>query len=454
MQFVWQHRLWDNAPLFTADGKRVRIIHPGSLNENAGPDFFNASVEIDGQRWAGNIEIHVKASDWYRHGHDHDAAYDSVILHVVQDDDVQVTRSDGKPIPQIRVKCTAKAAARCNLLMSSAAASLPCAKVIAATEKIYHTDFLTALAVERLYNKSERIMQLLPLTEGSWEAAAYITLARALGFGLNSEPFEVLAKNLPLKFLNRHRDELLTMEALIFGQAGLIPPPQPDEDGYVSRLRQEYIFMAHKFNLHPIALQWKLSRTRPQNFPHRRLAVLAEKVHRGFYLIGHLDDIINNLRQQREVAFRETALYYSSIQEPTAPYLPSLREIRQEFDIKLTGFWATHYTFGSNGKGAGPRALTESSIDRLVINVALPLMLARAMSRNDVETMQIIPEMLHLFRAEDNKDVRLFVEAGIDCRDAFDSQALIELRREYCEKNKCIYCRFGHRMLSAEIQVP
>jgi hypothetical protein len=452
MQFIWQHRLWDNAPLFTADGKRVRIIHPGSLNENAGPDFFNASIEIDGQRWAGNIEIHVKASDWYRHGHDHDAAYDSVILHVVQESDLQVMRSDGKPIPQICVRCTAEAAARCNMLMSSASASLPCARTIAATEKIYHTDFLTALSFERLYNKSERITQLLQLTEGSWEAAAYITLARALGFGLNSEPFEVLAKNLPLKFLNRHRNELLTMEALIFGQAGLIPAPAADEDGYVSQLRREYIFMAHKFNLHPIALQWKLSRTRPQNFPHRRLAVLAEKVHQGFYLIGRLDDIVNDLRRRRESVLCETGLYYSNFTEPALPQLPSLADIRKEFDVRLTGFWATHYTFGGSGTGASPKALSESSIDKLVINVALPLMLARAMARNDVDTMQIIPELLHQFRAEDNKDVRLFVGAGIQCRDAFDSQALIELRREYCEKNKCIYCRFGHRMLSAEIQ--
>jgi hypothetical protein len=129
-----------------------------------------------------------------------------------------------------------------------------------------------------------------------------------------------------------------------------------------------------------------------------------------------------------------------------------LADIRKEFDVRLTGFWATHYTFGGSGTGASPKALSESSIDKLVINVALPLMLARAMARNDVDTMQLIPELLHQFRAEDNKDVRLFVGAGIQCRDAFDSQALIELRREYCEKNKCIYCRFGHRMLSAEIQ--
>lgn len=451
MQFVWQHRLWSNITHSTADGRRVRIIHPGSLNENAGPDFFNASVEIDGQRWVGNVEIHVKASDWFRHGHDRDKAYDSVILHVVQIDDTPVRRPTGENIPQITVKCSAQAAARCNFLMMSAASSLPCASTIASTEKIFHTEWLTALSLERLYNKSERVLKLVGFTDGDWEAAAYITLSRALGFGLNAEPFEVLAKNLPLKFLNRHRDELTTMEALVFGQAGMIPDQADGEDSYITRLREEYRFMAKKFNLHPLPVQWKMSRTRPQNFPHRRLALLAEKIHRGFSLIGKLDDIVADLAKRQAAASQATRMYYPHIQEPVAPNLPSLNDIRREFDIHLTGFWATRYTFSSPG-GASPRALTESSIDRLVINVALPLMLARATARGDVDTMEMIPEILRGFRAEDNKDVRLFAGAGVKCRDAFDSQALIELRREYCEKNKCIYCRFGFRMLSAEIQ--
>lgn len=187
-------------------------------------------------------------------------------------------------------------------------------------------------------------------------------------------------------------------------------------------------------------------------FSHRRLAVLAEKIHRGFYLIGRLDDIIADLYREREKSFMETRFYYPHIPEPVTPELPSLKEIRNEFDIRLSGFWATRYTFGSSGRSASPRALTDSSIDRLVINVAIPLMLARATARGDIATMRIIPELLRSFRPEDNKDVRLFASAGITCHDASDSQAIIELRREYCEKNKCIYCRFGHRMLSNEIQ--
>lgn len=451
MQFIWQHRLWDSSDLRTADGRRVRIINQGLLNENAGPDFFNASIEIDGERWVGNIEIHVRASDWFRHGHDHDHAYDTVILHVVQVSDAEVHRPDGSVIPQVVVKCTPEGARRCNMLMLNAVSQLPCVNTIRSLPGVYHTDWLTALGMERIYGKAQRILDLLSITEGDWEAAAYITLARALGFGLNSEPFEILAKNLPLKFLNRHRDNLESVEALIFGQAGMIPEPAEGEDGYITSLRQEYQFMAHKFSLHRLPLQWKLSRIRPQNFPHRRLALLARKIHEGFSIIAALDDIVAAHYAARERSFCETAICYPHIPEPVTSSLPSLTDVRKQFDVSLTGFWATRFSFSPREGSASPKVLSAASVDKLVINVALPLIMARAMSRGDVDTMECVPEMLRTLKAEDNRFVRMFLAAGVECRDAFDSQAMIELRREYCEKSKCIFCRFGHRMLSMEI---
>lgn len=455
MQYVWLHRLWDSTPMYTTDQShsRVKIINQGRLNENAGPDFFNAAIEIDNQKWYGNIELHVHASDWYRHGHDKDKAYDSVILHVVQVDDARVYRSDGQLIPQITVKCSAQAAARCNELMFSSASSLPCSQVIASLPRIYHTEWLTSLGMERLYTKADRVSGLLEFTNGDWESAAYITLARALGFGLNSEPFEILAKNLPLKFLNRHRDDIITMEALIFGQAGMIPEKTPGEDEYVERIREEYRFMAHKFSLKVHPIQWKLSRTRPQNFPYRRLAILAEAVHSGFSLIGRLDDLIYRFHLSRQQSLQKAEIQWPYVREPLEQYpsLPSLDRIRQQFDFRLTGFWATHFSFSATA-GATPRAFNRSSIDRLVINVALPLIMARAIARGDDLCISLVPELLRQFPSEDNRDVRLMCSAGMKSDDAFDSQAIIQLRREYCEKNKCIYCRFGHRMLSAEIQ--
>ncbi len=422
MQFVWQHRLGVDTNTLTADGRRVRIIDQGRLNTDAGPDFFNASVQIGDETWAGNVEIHVRASDWYRHHHDTDPAYDSVILHVVQHDDAPVYRKNGTVIPQMVMHCSPDAAKRCNMLLNHAPTTLPCVNTIKSLPHIYHTDWLTALAMERLYKKSTRILDIVAQTGGHWEGAAYVTLARGLGFGLNSEPFETLAKNLPLKFLNRHHDELQTVEALLFGQAKLIPDPSDGENPYASRLRMEFDFMARKFGLSPVPLSWKMARTRPQNFPHRRLALLAQMIHQGFYLVGKLDDA------------------------------RTIDDMRGLFNVELTGFWTNNYTFAGKGGGCTPRALSRASIDTLIINVAIPLLHARATSRGDLDGMSRCAELLEQLGSEENSIVRLFAEAGVESTDAFTSQALIELRREYCEKKKCIYCRFGHRMLSAEIR--
>jgi hypothetical protein len=422
MQFVWQHRLGVDTNTLTADGRRVRIIDQGRLNTDAGPDFFNASVQIGDETWAGNVEIHVRASDWYRHHHDTDPAYDSVILHVVQHDDAPVYRKNGTVIPQMVMHCSPDAAKRCNMLLNHAPTTLPCVNTIKSLPHIYHTDWLTALAMERLYKKSTRILDIVAQTGGHWEGAAYVTLARGLGFGLNSEPFETLAKNLPLKFLNRHHDELQTVEALLFGQAKLIPDPSDGENPYATRLRMEFDFMARKFGLSPVPLSWKMARTRPQNFPHRRLALLAQMIHQGFYLVGKLDDA------------------------------RTIDDMRGLFNVELTGFWTNNYTFAGKGGGCTPRALSRASIDTLIINVAIPLLHARATSRGDLDGMSRCAELLEQLGSEENSIVRLFAEAGVESTDAFTSQALIELRREYCEKKKCIYCRFGHRMLSAEIR--
>ncbi len=422
MQFVWQHRLGVDTNTLTADGRRVRIIDQGRLNTDAGPDFFNASVQIGDETWAGNVEIHVRASDWYRHHHDTDPAYDSVILHVVQHDDAPVYRKNGTVIPQMVMHCSPDAAKRCNMLLNHAPTTLPCVNTIKSLPHLYHTDWLTALAMERLYKKSTRILDIVAQTGGHWEGAAYVTLARGLGFGLNSEPFETLAKNLPLKFLNRHHDELQTVEALLFGQAKLIPDPSDGENTYATRLRMEFDFMARKFGLSPVPLSWKMARTRPQNFPHRRLALLAQMIHQGFYLVGKLDDA------------------------------RTIDDMRGLFNVELTGFWTNNYTFAGKGGGCTPRALSRASIDTLIINVAIPLLHARATSRGDLDGMSRCAELLEQLGSEENSIVRLFAEAGVESTDAFTSQALIELRREYCEKKKCIYCRFGHRMLSAEIR--
>lgn len=421
MQYVWEHRLGLRQDMQTVDGRRVRIIDQGLLNHDAGPDFFNATVEIDGQIWVGNIEIHVRASDWFRHHHDTDPAYDSIILHVVQIDDMPIHRRSGAVIPQMIMHCTAEAARRCNLLVSSADSALPCRLTINELHPIYHSDWITALGAERLLTKSERILSIVKESAGFWDSAAYITLARGLGFGLNSEPFELLAKSLSLRFLEKHRHELVTVEALVFGQAGLIPMPCDKEDEYITRLREEYAFMARKYSLKPIPPIWKMARTRPQNFPHRRLAILAFILHQGCHLMRQIVD----------------AKTYD--------------EMKKIFDLQMYGFWATHFTFDPC-VGARPQALSKASVDTLIINFCIPLRQAYATYRGETDNIEDNIEILRQIPPENNSIIRLFSSTKIPCKDAFTSQALIQLRREYCEKRKCIYCRFGSKMLSAEIQ--
>lgn len=238
MQYMWEHRLWGARELATNDGRRVRVIDPGRRNTDAGPDFFNAKVEIDGCLWAGNVEIHYRASDWHRHGHDDDPAYDTVVLHVVAKDDAPVVRANGERIPQMVMECTAEIADRYAALVNSTV-ELPCRQVIREMTSLDVAEWVQSLIFERLADKSRRVKGLLDRFHGSWEDTCYVTLARTIGFGTNSDAFELLAKSLPLNLLHKHADSLLQLEALFFGQAGLLDRPATDRyQEQLQRLRE------------------------------------------------------------------------------------------------------------------------------------------------------------------------------------------------------------------------
>lgn len=421
MQYVWQHRLW-NAPAFTTtDGRRVYVVDPGLLNTDAGPDFFNAKIEIDGQMWAGNVEIHVKASDWMRHGHHNDHAYDSVILHVVEKDDAEVRLSDGRTVPQVVLPAAADFHHKYMEMVHNPASELPCAQYLPSMPSIYMADWIGSLAYERLYAKVDHINELLERFSGSWADTAYVILARALGFGINSEPFERLASSVPMKVMLKHRDSLLSIEALLFGQAGLIDADaQTGGDGYADRLAREYAFLANKFGLSPLASPgWKLARMRPQNFPYRRVAALAMYVYGGKVLTS--------------------AMFEAQ----------SVEELEQLFMVELSDYWKHHYSFRPSASPAGA-TLSRASIRLLIINVAVPLIFARGIYTDSREMQDRAATFLQKLPAESNSLVALFAKAGMECRDAFTSQALIQLRRSYCEPRKCLYCRIGHRILASK----
>lgn len=417
MQYVWKHRLWRSEDMVTNTGKKVRVVDPGLLNTDAGPDFFNAKIEIDGRMWVGNVEMHYRATDWKRHHHDSDKAYDSVILHVVAKDDAPVRRTNGELIPQLVLEVSPQFNADYASLVG-ATIEVPCATKIKQVPHLTIVEWVEGLAFERLHGKVERIHQLLDSFNGSWEDVCYVTLARNFGFGINNDAFERLARRTPLRLLGKHSDSVLQIEALLFGQAGMLDAQKPGMDSYYNQLCTEYAFLSNKFQLTPMEKEsWKLFRIRPQNFPYRRIAMLAQFIEGGFRMMNRI------LEAEGE------------------------KEMRALFEVELSGYWTKHYTFGKPNERA-TATLSRSSIDIILINTVAPLIYAYGELTGSYEMTDKAIKLLEDLRAESNSIVSHFVAYGIDCPDALTSQALVQLKREYCDGRKCIYCKIGHHLLS------
>ena len=335
---------------------------------------------------------------------------------MVEKDDAPVYRTDGQLIPQVVLKVSPRFNESYDRLVN-AQVELPCGSRLGEVPALTVTEWIEALAFERLHAKADRARELYERYNGSWEDICYVMLARTLGFGINGDAFERLASITPLRLLHKHSDSILQIEALLFGQAGLLNGAHGD-DSYYRQLTSEYAFLANKFSLHPASgTIWKLFRSRPQNFPYRRIALLAQFVHNGFNL---MNDILN---------------------------ASDTKALRQLFDIELSGYWTTHFSFGQPSPGAG-RALSKSSIDIVLINTVAPLYQAYGEMTGDEGMTDRAISLLEDLRPEQNSIVTMFRNAGIKCDNALTSQALIQLRRNYCESRKCIYCRLGHRLLA------
>lgn len=419
MQYVWLHRLWTPGQMFTNTGLPIAVVDVGQRNRDAGPDFFNAKVRIGEEMWCGNVEFHVRASDWHRHGHDNDRAYDSVILHVVQYDDCAITVGNNRTLPQMVLPCARDFSQRYAEFVNNRADTLACAAEIGKFNAVAVRDWLDSLAYERLYAKVDTIKARLERTAGDWEQTAFITLARALGAGINGDAFERVASSLPLRILHKHSDSLLSLEAMLLGQAGLLN----DVTGtYPEQLKQEYEFLAHKFGLKvPEGVVWRMSRMRPASFPHRRLAALAQMVYGGFRLMQRILDVEN-----------ET-------------------DARKLFEFELTGFWSSRCHFTAAEGSSRPAALGFSSIDMLVVNVVAPLLLAHSDYCGDEQAAELAIDILEHLPGENNRFTRDFIAAGVPCSNAFISQAMIQAHTAYCDVRKCLYCRLGHRLLAAKV---
>lgn len=400
LQYVWKHRMLPLTPLTTVEGERVEVLDPGLWNHDAGPDFFNAKLRIGTQDWVGNVEVHLRSSDWYRHGHEDDLAYENVVLHVVGEADREVTTPSGRPLPQIVLAVPAEVEANFRQLMAEEAYP-PCYRVIPTLPSVKVRSWLNALTVERLEQKIERIDTLLQRTGGDWERVLFVTLARALGFGVNSDAFEQWAAMIDLTQVGKHRDQLEQVEAFFLGTAGLLERAHGEgiDEARRALWEREWRFLCSKFGLKTSdTLRWKYMRMRPQNFPHVRLLQLARMYHEGRASLSRL------------VAARD------------------VEGIREMFHEALPQLQAT-------------------SLDLLLINTAAPVLFAHGRQHDCEERMDMAFKLLESVRAESNYITRAWRQAGLSVSTAADSQALIQLRKRYCDRRDCLRCRFGAEYL-------
>ncbi len=415
LHYTWQHKLFPICEIQTSSGETVEVIDTGLHNMHAGPDFFNAKVKIGGVLWVGNVEIHERSSDWQKHGHDKDTAYNNVILHVCGTLDATAQTADGKQLPQIALSTPPEVTANYRELLAEEAYP-PCYRVIPSLPELTIHSWMNALTVERLESKTQRIETLLELTSGDWERVFFITLARNFGFGVNTEAFEQWALNLSLQAAAKHRDDAFQIEALFMGQAGLLSDEivsGEKQDEYYLRLRREYDYLAHKFSLTPInGKLWRFLRLRPQNFPYIRLSQLVEMYHNR-----HTDF-------SRLIEAKTTA------------------ELHRLLSSHVTPYWETHYTFG-HPAAAHSKTLQKASVNLLIINTVAPLLFAYGRHRNDEDFCERAFHLLENAPAEQNFITRSWSKAGITSAHAADSQALIQLRTRYCDMKDCLRCRFG-----------
>lgn len=417
---IWKYRLFDQSNLRMTDGEPFEVIEAGTFNRDAGPDFFNAKIRTHKAVWAGNVEIHEKSSDWYLHRHHQDKLYDSVILNVVLTHDSEIYRTNGEKIRQFVLQIPPRAFEDYAFLNAHSPGTLPCAFRLSEVNELFMADWKTALATERILAKADRVKTWVDRYAGNWEEAFYILLLRSFGTGINSEPFERLARSLPSNYLLKHIDSLLQTEAFLFGQAGFL---QEDCDHpYYLLLQREYSLLRTKFHLTPLLKEnWRFFRLRPSAFPHVRLACLAA-------LLNKYPRLFTTFLDAR-----------------------SLDDLKALFQVHLHAYWENHYQFGEpspeKNKGLGLQ-----TVESILINTLIPVLFAYGERMNDASVEERAIDFLEKMAPENNVYIRNWREAGVKVRNAFESQALLQLQKEYCEKHKCLYCRIGHQLLARSVR--
>ncbi len=415
LHFVWKQRLFLQSNLRSYCNKSIEVINPGELNKDAGPDFFNAKVKIDGILWVGNVEIHQNLEEWKLHGHHLDKAYDNVVLHVVSEGEGDTCRTNGEKIPVVKLKWPESLWNNYEELQMKND-WLACSGMLHSISSIDFSFWKERMLIERLEQRSCLVKTFLEATNSNWDEVFYFLLFRSFGFGVNSEPFERLARSVPLTVLLKYADSRMLIESVLFGQAGFLDEEFQDE--YLRELKREYLFLKKKHNLKTLDKHdWKFLRLRPSNFPTIRISQLAG-------IICEIKGVFGKLINAQDI-----------------------KDIKLYLNAEVSGYWESHYLAEHPSEKINKK-LGDSSKNLIIINTIIPylFLFGKFTNSNEVKDKAIL--WLELMKPERNSIIRRWEENEISINSAGDSQALIYLSNNYCKKNKCLHCSIGHKVLT------
>ena len=420
LHYLWKYSLYDPEKLVDGSGNIIKVIRQGEYNRDSGPDFFNARISLDSTIWAGNIEIHTKSSHFDTHGHQNDPAFDNVILHVVAENDKKVYNSKGEEILTAVISFDPELYERYISLINNPYI-IACQDDIKAIDSFLMRHWLNSLLIDRLKTKSELILRIYGETGNDWEETFYRLLTRYFGFRINTEPFEMLAAALPFRIIRKHSDNLFQIEAMLFGTAGMLEEGLFKEalsDEYYRSLIKEYKILSAKYSLKPIhGWLWKFSRLRPANFPTVRISQLAAML-------------------------SVTGGLFSRVLESSG-----IAQLKDLFEVGASQYWDDHFIFGKKTRATGKNTGSQA-VCIFLINAVIPVIFVYGKSRGSNKICERALFFLEEMPAEDNSIIEEWREAGIEAESAFYSQALIQLRNEYCKKRRCLECRLGSKLVS------
>ncbi len=421
LHFVWKHQKIPMRSLQTTNGKPIFIKKAGTHNHGEGPDFFNARLEIGAQEWAGNVEIHLKSSDWYAHGHERDRNYDNVILHVVWEDDVSIFRKDGSEIPTLELKSYLSLDllnSYKKLLQNAKKKFINCERYFGEIDGFLLDNWLERLFFERLQQKSNMVFELLEHSKNDWEKVLFCLLMKNFGLNTNGTAFFAVSQELDFSIIRKISHDQQQLEALFFGMLGLLQNEVQDE--YLTRLRMRFDFLKNKFGLQTRVVQKpSFFGLRPNNFPTIRLSQLAAVYH------------------------KKANLFSEVVQ------LKRLEDIYRIFDVTASEYWNEHYTFGKPSKKS-TKKLTKSFVELLVLNTIVPIKFCYAKKMGEGAHEGLI-ELVSRVKAEKNRIIEKFDAMGQHTENAWQSQAKIQLYNAYCTKNRCLQCAVGADLLSGNL---